>query len=84
LDVAELLVDKGAELNIRESNGWSPFHLACDTESVSVAEMLSERGADVNVQDNVSHTVSIKFRDFNFSFYTSSATLRFIMRVLTT
>jgi len=56
LDVARLLLDRGADINAKNKNGWTPLHLAARDGHVYVARLLLERGADAGVRDNKGRT----------------------------
>jgi len=49
VDVARMLLDKGAEVDRAETRGgWTPLHAACGNGHVDVALLLLEKGAEVN------------------------------------
>lgn len=48
VDLVELLLDNGVDVNSRDDGGFSPLHLASEK---SVAELLIRYGADVNAKD---------------------------------
>jgi ankyrin repeat protein len=64
--VSELILDYGADVNVRNVNNWTPLHYAChgfrhplansdEPRSFSeVARLLLECGADVDAQTNSS------------------------------
>ena len=47
---ATLLLDHGAEVNLKDNNGWTPLHHAAWKGHTDVATLLIDRGADVNVK----------------------------------
>jgi hypothetical protein len=47
-EVAELIIDEGEDVNVRDRNEKTPLHLAIDKE---LAELLIDKGADVNARD---------------------------------
>jgi hypothetical protein len=47
--IAELLLDSGADPNARRDNGMTPLHLAGSADTV---ELLVSRGADLNARSN--------------------------------
>jgi ankyrin repeat protein len=51
-DVAALLVEKGADVNIQTQYTPSPLHLAAKVGSVEITRLLIDRGADVNAKAN--------------------------------
>ncbi|OAB82242.1 ankryin [Wolbachia endosymbiont of Laodelphax striatellus] len=55
-EVAELLLNKGANVNAVERRKWTPLHTAVKSGKVEVAELLLDRGANVNAVDNLDMT----------------------------
>ena len=55
-DIAALLLDKGADVNARDSVGNTPLHDACRGGHCGVAALLIARGANVNTEDDYSNT----------------------------
>ena len=49
LELAKLLLDRGADINMANDLGITPLHLTRDTE---VARLLLERGANANAVNN--------------------------------
>jgi ankyrin repeat protein len=47
---AKLLLDAGADVNARQSGGWTPLHSVAQSGDVEFARVLAEAGADVNVR----------------------------------
>jgi ankyrin repeat protein len=54
--VATLLLDRAANLNARNSVGWSPLYLAAQNGNLDVVKLLLSRGAGVNSRDAVGAT----------------------------
>jgi len=50
VDVARMLVERGAALSAQDKDGRTPLQLASSKGHVDVARMLVERGADVSTQ----------------------------------
>jgi hypothetical protein len=46
------LIEAGADVSAKTSNGWTPLHLAACVGYTDVARQLLEAGADVNAKDN--------------------------------
>jgi beta-xylosidase len=51
--VAELLIGKGADINISNKRGWMPLHYAVETGLREMAELLLAKGASVDDRDGV-------------------------------
>ena len=56
VDVAELLVDHGAEVNARSLNGSTPLHLVAASGSEELARFLLDHGADAKLQTKAGQT----------------------------
>ena len=52
IDVANMFIERGADLSAQDTWGNSPLHLALQEGHIDVAYMLIERGADVSARDN--------------------------------
>ena len=55
-DVAELLVVKGAAMDIEDDDGRTPLHMVADIGHNGIAELLIAKGADVNAKDKKDYT----------------------------
>ncbi len=51
-DLAELMVSKGAEVDIRNQNGWTPLIWAAIKGRKMAVEFLLEHGASINICNN--------------------------------
>ena len=55
LAVVQLLVEKGANLDIKSTNGaWTALMRASSSGQLIVVQYLAERGANLDMQDEVS------------------------------
>jgi ankyrin repeat protein len=50
-DIAELLIQSGADVNIRNLSEDTPLHTACYKGELDVVKLLIEHGADVNARN---------------------------------
>jgi ankyrin repeat protein len=48
----KLLLDRGADVNARDNQGYAPIHNAARNRYAHLVTMLVERGADVNARDS--------------------------------
>ncbi|HQP04983.1 MAG TPA: ankyrin repeat domain-containing protein, partial [Bacteroidales bacterium] len=55
-EIAQLLIEKGANVNARNEYGETPLHFASKEGSFEIAQLLIERGANVNAKAKYSHT----------------------------
>lgn len=65
LDVAALLLQKGAHIDSQDNDGKTPLHEAMAYSRFPVARLLLEKGANVNLKDNDGDTplISIVYLD---------------------
>jgi hypothetical protein len=54
--VAQLLMERGADVNARDKNYETPLHLACYAPDPKLVQMLLDCGANVNAEDNRGRT----------------------------
>lgn len=60
-DVATILIAHGANMNARDSYGYTPLHQAAIHNHAKVAELLISHGADVNATDTVHGTTPLHY-----------------------
>jgi ankyrin repeat protein len=46
------LIDQGADVNVTESDGWTPLHYVCRNGNAEVVKALLKKDADVHVKDS--------------------------------
>ncbi len=56
VEAARLLIDKGADVDARGFDDWTPLHWAAKTGSKPICEMLLEHGANLNALNGVLRT----------------------------
>ena len=59
LDLVKDLIARGAEVNIKDVDGWTPLMDACFYGSKDIASLLIAKGADVNAIDRAENTALI-------------------------
>ena len=55
-ELAVMLIDKGADVNLRDYTKKTPLHYAAQTGNIPVIEVLLSKGADINARGNGEHT----------------------------
>ena len=72
LGVAELLLAKGIDINIRNKDGETPLHTAVADGELKMAEFLIGKGADIDAKDNngrnVMHTLVCNLVSYSSSY----------------
>ena len=56
IELAKMLIRRGADVNSKNSWGISPLHIASMDGKIELAELLIENGADVNITDDFGKT----------------------------
>lgn len=56
VDVVTILVEHGADINIRNIDGNTPFHFAAKTGSIDIVNFLLEKGGDTNAKNKKGNT----------------------------
>lgn len=49
--VTTLLLEQGADVNVKDKNGWTALIYATTHSSLDVVKLMIEQGADVNAKD---------------------------------
>jgi ankyrin repeat protein len=52
IDLAKLLIERGANVNCRGEEGGSPLHEVAGNGQIEFAKLLLDHGADINAKDN--------------------------------
>ena len=52
LDICRLLIDKGAQLEVKDEYGKTPLHCAAIQSNVEIVRLLCDHGADVEARTN--------------------------------
>jgi len=55
-EIAELLAQRGADINVSDVFGRTPLHRAAEDGRIYVVSLLITKGADVNARDGVNNT----------------------------
>jgi ankyrin repeat protein len=56
-ETAKLLIEKGADVNAKNNNGWTPLYAAAIGDHTETVKLLIDKGADVNVKDSSGKTI---------------------------
>lgn len=56
IEVCEVLLANGADINAATPDGWTPLHTAVYNRKTKAVELLVEKGADVNVKNRDGET----------------------------
>ena len=56
LDIAKLLLEQGADINVQDKHGKTSLHAAQEGHEQQVIELLLEQGAKVDARDNLGKT----------------------------
>ena len=52
LDIIELLLNSGVNVNVKDKFGGTPLHYACDKNDLEVVKKIVESGANINSKNN--------------------------------
>jgi len=55
-DIANLLIEKGMDINSVNQHKWTPLHMACEHKKVEVVKTLLSHGADITMQTDQGKT----------------------------
>ena len=55
-EIVELLIAKGADVDAKDEDGWTPLHWAVVNGHEETVELLLANGSDVNAKDNDGET----------------------------
>ncbi len=50
--IAKNLINQGADVNVRDKNGFTPLHITTSRGQIDMTILLLKKGADVNASDN--------------------------------
>ncbi len=56
LEIVPYLIEKGADVNVKDRWQQTPLHLASEKGHLEVVQCLTEKGADINVKDDNGQT----------------------------
>lgn len=51
IELIKLLIEKGADINAQNNDGWSPLHNAVNNKDIDAVKVLIKHGANVNAKD---------------------------------
>lgn len=67
LEIVQFLLDKGANVNAKSTQGNTPLHYAAKQNEAAIAQLLLERGAAINDQRSLDGWAPLHFAAFNNS-----------------
>ena len=50
-DIISLILEKGADVNLIDNDGWTPLNLAIDKDKIEIVQFLVANGANLNLFD---------------------------------
>ena len=53
IEIIRLLLQNGAEVNVKSNDGYTPLHYAAIRGHVEILHLLVENGADIEAQDSI-------------------------------
>jgi ankyrin repeat protein len=56
VDAVQLLLDYGADVNVKDRYGWTPLHDAVSIRDYECIRILLDSGADLNITDSEDRT----------------------------
>src|SRR6185503_477338 len=56
-NLAELLIEAGAEIEAKTNGGWTPLHVAVDRNANEIVGLLLAKGADIDARNNSGESV---------------------------
>ena len=56
IETVKLLISKGADVNIKDENGWTPLHLATLNRHLKLVKLLVSKGANINTESDYAYT----------------------------
>jgi predicted kinase len=66
LIIMKLLIEKGADLNIKSEQGESPLHIAINSDNFELVKFLVESKVDLDIEDNYGNTpIMVAFKKNN-------------------
>ena len=64
LEIAELLISRGAEVNAKDNSGRTPLHEAARHSSAKeISALLIAKGADINAKDEISGLTPLDYSE---------------------
>ena len=68
-ELVQILIDKGADLDLTDSYGMTALMYAASKNNVKIIQLLLENGADRTIEDNQRNTYELYLKEIDYRTY---------------